>query len=110
MLISNAFAQAASAPAAATPAGFEQILIIFAMFAAVYFFMIRPQQKKAKEHRAMLEALAKGDEVVMQSGIAGRIVKIVDTYATVEIAENVEIKVQKQGIALILPKGTLKTL
>ena len=110
MLISNAFAQAASAPAAASPAGFEQILIIFAMFAAVYFFMIRPQQKKAKEQKAMIAALAPGDEVVMISGIAGRIVKIVDNYVTVEIAENVEIKVQKPAISLILPKGTLKTL
>jgi preprotein translocase subunit YajC len=70
--------------------------------------MIRPQQKKAKEHQAMLDALGKGDEVVTGGGIAGRVTKIGENYVTVDIAEGVEVQVQKPAIALVLPKGTLK--
>ena len=107
MLISNAYAQAA----AATPAdGLMQFLPIIALFGILYFMMIRPQMKKAKEHKALLEALAKGDEVVTQGGIAGRITKVSDDFVTVEIAEKVEIQVQKQAVSMVLPKGTLKNL
>lgn len=106
MLISNAYAQTA-APAGG---GWEQIFIMVAMFAVFYFLMIRPQQKKAKEHKAMVEALGKGDEVITQGGIAGRVTKVGEDFITVAIAENVEVQLQKAAIAVVLPKGTLKSL
>ena len=84
------------------------MFIIFAMFAVLYFFMIRPQQKKAKEHKAMVEGLAKGDEVITQGGMAGRITKVSDDFVTVAIAENVEVQFQRAAVAVVLPKGTLK--
>ncbi|MFC5302487.1 preprotein translocase subunit YajC [Azospira restricta] len=109
MLISSAYAQAAAgAPDAA--GSMMQFLPIVLMFVVLWFLMIRPQQKRAKEHQAMLDALAKGDEVVTGGGIAGRVVKIGESYVAVEIAEGVEIQVQKPAIALVLPKGTLKSL
>ena len=104
MLISSAYAQTAAAPSG----GLEQIFIMIAMFAVLYFFMIRPQQKKAKEHKALVEALAKGDEVITSSGIAGKITKVADDFVTVAIAENVEVQFQKAAIGTVLPKGTLK--
>ena len=105
MLISPAHAQTA---AATSGGGYEQIFIMIAMFAVLYFIMIRPQQKKAKEHKALVEALAKGDEVITSSGIAGRIAKVTDDFVTVTIAENVDIQMQKVAVAVVLPKGTLK--
>ncbi len=105
MLISSAHAQTA---AASTGGGYEQIFIMIAMFAVLYFIMIRPQQKKAKEHRALVEALAKGDEVITSSGITGRIARVSDDFVTVTIAENVDIQMQKGAVAVVLPKGTLK--
>ena len=107
MLISSAHAQAAAAPSGG---GYEQIFIMIAMFAVLYFIMIRPQQKKAKEHKALVESLSKGDEIVASSGIAGRITKVSDDFVTVAIAENVEVQMQKPAIAVVLPKGTLKAL
>ncbi|WP_246174841.1 preprotein translocase subunit YajC [Pandoraea terrigena] len=80
------------------------------MFVVLYFIMIRPQMKRQKETRNMLSALAKGDEVVTSGGMAGRISKVGETFVTVEIAENVEINVQKGAITTLLPKGTLKAL
>lgn len=106
MLISSAYAQQA---AAADPTGgLMQMLPIIAMFAVLYFLMVRPQMKKAKEHKALLEALGKGDEVVTQGGLAGRITKISDNFVSIEIAPNVEIQMQKPAVTLVLPKGTLK--
>lgn len=107
MLISNAYAQTA---AAGPLDGAMQFLPIILMFVVLYFLMIRPQQKKAKEHKALLEALAKNDEVVTQSGIAGRITKVSDDFVSIEIAPNVEIQMQKPAVAVVLPKGTLKNL
>ena len=107
MLISNAYAQAA---AGGPMESAMQFLPIILMFVVLYFLMIRPQQKKAKEHKALLEALAKGDEVVTASGMAGRITKVGDDFVTIEIAANVEIQMQKPSIAVVLPKGTLKSL
>lgn len=108
MLISNAYAQTA---AAAGPLdSVMQFLPIILMFVVLYFLMIRPQQKKAKEHKALLEALGKGDEVVTQSGMAGRITKVGEDFVTVEIAANVEVQMQKPAISVVLPKGTLKNL
>jgi preprotein translocase subunit YajC len=109
VLISVAHAQQAAG--AADPAGgLMQFLPIILMFVVLWFLMIRPQQKKAKEHQAMLAALAKGDEVVTGGGIAGRVAKIGENYVSVEVSEGVEVQVQKPAIALVLPKGTLKGL
>ena len=109
MFISNAYAQAA--PAAA--GGFSGVLgmwPIVLMFVVMYFLMIRPQQKKAKEQREMMEALTKGDEVVTAGGVLGRISMVKDTYVTLEIATNTEVVVQRHAITTLLPKGTLKSL
>ena len=104
-MISTAYAQAAG------PAGqgdsLMGLLPIVLMFVILYFLMIRPQMKKAKEHKAMLEALQKGDEVVA-IGIVGKVAKISDNYVSVEIADNVVIQVQKPAINQLLPKGTYK--
>ncbi|WP_240493473.1 MULTISPECIES: preprotein translocase subunit YajC [Pandoraea] len=80
------------------------------MFVVLYFIMIRPQMKRQKETRNMLAALTKGDEVVTSGGLAGRISKVGETFVTVEIADNVEINVQKGAITTLLPKGTIKAL
>ena len=106
MLINPAWAQGAAAPGG----GFESIILIVLMFAVLYFLMIRPQMKRAKEHKTMIEALQKGDEVVAAGGVLGRISKISDTYVTLEIANNVEIQVQRPAVQLVLPKGTLKNI
>ena len=109
MLISNAYAQTAAA-AAGPMDSVMQFLPIILMFAVLYFLMVRPQMKKAKEHKALLEALSKGDEVVTQGGLAGRITKVGDDFISIAIADNVEIQMQKGAITLVLPKGTLKNL
>jgi preprotein translocase subunit YajC len=80
------------------------------MFVLLYFLMIRPQMKRAKEHKAMVDALQKGDEVVTAGGVLGRITKVSDAYVNVEIAANVEISVQKGAVQTLLPKGTLKSV
>ncbi len=108
-MISLAHAQTAGAAADPT-GGFMQLLPMILMFVVLWFLMIRPQMKKAKEHKALLAALAKGDEVVTQGGIVGKVVKVGDSYVTVEIAEGTEVVVQKPSIGLVLPKGTLKSL
>jgi len=109
VLISNAYAQAATESAGGM-GDLMQFMPIILMFAVMYFLMIRPQQKKAKEHKAMIDGLSKGDEVVSQGGVAGRITKVNEDFVTVEVADNVEIQIQKPAIALVLPKGTLKAL
>jgi preprotein translocase subunit YajC len=108
VLISNAYAQTAAA--AGPMDSIMQFLPIILMFVVLYFLMIRPQMKKAKEHKSLLEALSKGDEVVTQGGMAGRITKVGDDFVSIEIAEKVEIQVQKPAIAMVMPKGTLKNL
>lgn len=105
MLISNAYAQAGGA---APGGGLMQFVPIILMFVLLYFLMIRPQMKRAKEHKAMTEALAKGDEVVAAGGMLGRITKVGDTYVSLEIANNTEIMVQKSAVQTLLPKGTIK--
>ena len=109
MLISNAYAQTAAA-AAGPMDSVMQFLPIILMFAVLYFLMVRPQMKKAKEHKALLEAISKGDEVVTQGGLAGRVTKVGDDFVAIAIADNVEIQMQKPAITLVLPKGTLKNL
>ena len=107
MLISTAYAQSAGGSTEQQIMGFLPIVL---MFIVLYFLMIRPQMKRAKEHKAMLEALNKGDEVITQGGMAGRIVKVGDDFVSVVIADNVEVQMQKPAITLVLPKGTLKNL
>ena len=107
MLISHAYAQAATAATGGTDS-LLSLLPLVLMFVVLYFIMIRPQMKRQKEHKAMVEALAKGDEVVTAGGLAGRISKLGDTYLGVEVADGVEVQVQRNAVAQVLPKGTLK--
>ena len=102
-LISNAYAQ--GAPQQGSPMGFWIMMLL--MFAAFYFLLIRPQQKKQKAHADMVAALSVGDEVLTAGGILGRITGLSDHYAVVEIADNAEIKIQRGSISQIVPKGTL---
>ena len=107
MLISPAWAQSgASSPGG----GFESFILIGLMFVVLYFLMIRPQMKRAKEHKTMIDALQKGDEVVTAGGLLGRISRISDSYVTLEIADRVEIQVQRPAVQLVLPKGTIKNI
>ena len=111
MFISSAFAQ--TAPAAAAAGGDMQstlmsMLPLLLMFAVLYFVMIRPQMKKQKEHRSMVDALAKGDEIVTAGGLLGKVSKIGDAYVSVELASGVEVQMQRQAVVQVLPKGTLK--
>ena len=109
MFISQAFAQ--SAPAAAgggTESTLLSLLPLVLMFVVLYFIMIRPQMKRQKEHRAMIDALAKGDEVVVAGGIVGRISRLGDTIVHVEVSEGVEMQVQRPSVVQVLPKGTYK--
>jgi len=111
VFISEAFAQAAPAAAAATDSPFGSLgsmLPLVLMFVVLYFVMIRPQMKRQKEAKAMIDALAKGDEVVTTGGMLGKISKIGETFLTVEIATGVEIQVQRGAVVQVLPKGTVK--
>jgi len=107
VLISSAYAQA---PAAGGDAGLMSFLPIILMFVLLYFLMIRPQMKRAKEQKAMIDALQKGDEVVAAGGLVGRIVEINEHYASLEVAPNTEIKVQRAAVGMLLPKGTIKSI
>jgi preprotein translocase subunit YajC len=109
MFISNAYAQAA-APAGGAGGGLLGLLPIILMFVVLYFLMIRPQMKRQKEQKAMIDALGKGDEVVSAGGVVGRVTKVGDAYITLEVAEGTEIILQKAAVTLLLPKGTIKTL
>ena len=104
-LIPSAYAQAAGG---AQPNAFVQLLPLVLIFVVFYFLLIRPQAKRAKEHKAMVAALAVGDEVVTAGGIIGRITETGDQFLTVELAEGVRVKVQRHTVGAILPKGTLK--
>jgi len=110
LLISPAHAQAAgqAAPGGLFGGGLSGLLFPVILIGIMYFLMIRPQMKRSKEHRAMLEKLAKGDEVITNGGIAGTVSDIGDSFITVEIADNVRVRVQKGAIGNVLPKGTLK--
>lgn len=106
MFISNAYAQAAGA--ASTESSLMSFLPIILMFVVLYFVMIRPQMKRQKEQKAMLDALAKGDEVITAGGIAGKVTKVSDTFVSVEVSNGVDIQIQKSAVTTLLPKGTLK--
>lgn len=103
-LINSAYAQAADT----APSAMQPLLMMIIFVAVFYFLLIRPQMKRAKEHRSMVSQLAKGDEVITTGGIAGRIEQIGDSFITLEIAPEVKVKVQKSQVANVLPKGTLK--
>lgn len=109
MLISSAYAQ--TAPAAAggdMQSSFMSLLPLVLMFVVLYFVMIRPQMKRQKEHRAMVEALAKGDEVATSGGLLGKVTKLGDAHLSVEIAPGVEVQVQRSAVVQVLPKGSVK--
>lgn len=107
MFISNAYAQAAGGGAGGSLMSFLPIIL---MFVVLYFLMIRPQMKRQKEQKAMIEALGKGDEVITIGGILGKISKVTDAYLTLEIANGTEIVVQRAAVTMLLPKGTIKAL
>jgi preprotein translocase subunit YajC len=111
VFISEAFAQ--TAPAAAAGNGsllgsLSSMLPLVLMFVVLYFVMIRPQMKRQKEHKAMIDALAKGDEVVVGGGVIGRVAKISDSIVHVEVSAGVEIQVQRSAVVQVLPKGSYK--
>jgi preprotein translocase subunit YajC len=108
VFISSAYAQAAPAPAAGgAESTFITLLPLVLMFVVLYFIMIRPQMKRQKEHKAMIEALAKGDEVVTAGGLLGRVTKLGESYVSIEAGNN-ELMVQRTAIVQVLPKGTIK--
>ncbi|HLS82213.1 MAG TPA: preprotein translocase subunit YajC [Steroidobacter sp.] len=107
-LISTAAAQAQGAPG--QPSALMQFLPLVLIFVVFYFLLIRPQTKRAKEHRAMVAALEVGAEVVTSGGILGRVTELTEQYLTVEIADGVQVKVQRHTISQVLPKGTLKSV
>ena len=110
MFISSAFAQ--TAPAAAAEGGLmgslTSMLPLVLMFVVLYFIMIRPQMKRQKEHRAMIDALAKGDEVATAGGLLGKVSKLGEGYMTLELAPGIEVQVQRSAVVQVLPKGTIK--
>lgn len=103
--ISDAWAQAAPQGPSDSLISFLPLILIFVVF---YFLLIRPQSKKAKEHRKMVGALAKGDEVVTNGGLLGKVTTIGDSFMEVEIADGMRVKIQRQAIANLMPKGTIK--
>lgn len=104
-LIENAYA---AAPPAQQGDPVSSMLFFIGLLALMYFLLIRPQQKRAKEHKKMVEALAKGDEVVTNGGLLGKITEVGEQYVSLEIANNIEVKLQRQAIATVLPKGSIK--
>ena len=106
MIISPAFAQSAGGG----DPGFIGFLPIILMFVLLYFLMIRPQMKRSKEQKQMVEALQKGDEVITAGGVLGRITRISDAYVSLEVAPNTEISIQRTAVQMLLPKGTLKSI
>lgn len=109
MFISSAFAQ--TAPAAAggdMQSSLMSMLPLVLMFVVLYFVMIRPQMKKQKEHKAMIDAIAKGDEVVTAGGVLGKIAKLGDSYVGLEVTSGVEVQIQRSAIVQVLPKGSIK--
>ena len=108
MWINSAWAQAGGGGGQGD--GFMSMIMIVLMFAVLYFLMIRPQMKRAKEHKSMIDALQKGDEVVTAGGLLGRVSKLNENYATIEVANGVEVQVQRPAVQLVLPKGTIKNI
>ena len=103
-LISDALAEGGAAPGG----GFEMIIMIAIFFAIMYFMIIRPQQKRAKDHQKLITSLSKGDEIVTSGGMLGKILKVGENSVEVEVSEGVAIKLQKNSVSSVLPKGSLK--
>ncbi|MGF1546806.1 MAG: preprotein translocase subunit YajC [Thiotrichales bacterium] len=103
--INDALAEGAPAPAGA---GYEFLIMMVVFFAIMYFLIIRPQAKRAKEHKALIEGLNKGDEIVTSGGLLGKIVEIDESFIMLQIATGVEIQIQRQSIGAVMPKGTFK--
>ena len=110
MFISDAYAQTVAAAPGGAMGNLASFLPIILMFVVLYFLMIRPQMKRQKEQKAMMDALGKGDEVVTSGGLLGRITKVADGYITIEVSEGTEVIVQKGAVTTLLPKGTIKGL
>jgi len=109
VFISSAYAQTAPAAAGGDMlSSLSSMLPLVLMFVVLYFVMIRPQMKKQKEHRAMIDALAKGDEVATAGGLLGKVTKLGDTYIGVEVASGVEVQLQRSAVVQVLPKGSIK--
>ena len=102
--ISNAYAQDAAAQG-----GLMSFLPLIVIFAVFYFMLIRPQMKRSKEHKQLISQLNKGDEVITNGGLLGRITDVSDSFVTLELAENTQVKIQRQAIATVMPKGTIKS-
>ena len=109
MEILDFFIASAHAQDAAQPGGLMSFLPLIIIFVIFYFLLIRPQMKRAKEHKKLVSELANGDEVVTNGGLLGRITHVGESFVTVELADNVQIKVQRHAIASIMPKGTVKS-
>ena len=107
VFISNAYAQAAGA-APAGGSSLMQLLPLVLMFVVLYFIMIRPQMKKQKEHKAMIDALAKGDEIVTAGGLLGRVTKVAESFVSLEVSSCVEVQCQRSAVVQVLPKGSIK--
>ena len=107
MFISNAYAQTAGGAGGGTDSLLGMLPLVL-MFVVLYFVMIRPQMKRQKEQKTMVEALAKGDEVVTSGGMLGKITKLGETYLSIEVANGVELQVQRGAVVQVLPKGTIK--
>ncbi len=105
--ISDAYAQTGGGPGGP---GIEDFLFLIVIFAVFWFLLIRPQQKRAKEHKTMVEGLSKGDEVVTSGGLLGKITKVGDSFVTLEIADGLTVQVQRTSVATLMPKGTMKSL
>jgi len=95
---------------AASPSPWPTILMFVGLFVFMYLFLIRPQQKRAKEHKELVSSLSKGDEVVLNSGLLGKITKVDDNYVVLEVGDNTELKFQKVAVHAVLPKGTIKSI
>jgi preprotein translocase subunit YajC len=108
VFISEAYAQTAPAASGGAESSLLSLLPLVLMFVVLYFIMIRPQMKRQKEHKAMVEAIGKGDEVVIGGGVLGRVAKVGESYLHVEVANGVELQVQRASVVQVLPKGTFK--
>ena len=106
-LISGAYAQAGGQ--AAGPSPMANILLLVGMFVVFYFILIRPQQKRAKEHKSLVSSLKKGDEILTNGGLLGKLTEVGDNYLALEIADNVSVKLQRSAVASVMPKGTIKS-
>ena len=106
--ISDAFAEGAAGPAGQSTQGILGFLPLIVIFVIFYFMLIRPQSKRAKEHRNMVANLGKGDEVVTNGGLLGKIIEMGENFITLELADGVQVKVQRQAISALMPKGTMK--